>query len=247
MFHLPDRRYVMNSSARIASCLFALVLVVGCASTDVTQQSQMSAKPIAKPGHIYVYPFAGTAADIPSWSVAAGRYDAQPSELPTPEALAAGRELGALVAKELAVNIRKMGLPAMEGNQQTHLRVNDLLLVGYFEAIDEGSAAKRVVLGFGSGSAELVTVVEGYQMTPQGPRHLGSAEIQSSGSKTPGAIVPLAVFAATSNPIGLIVMGSTKVAGEATGKSAIEGAAKRTADEVAKQLQIRFKRRGWIR
>ena len=236
----------MNSSARIASCLFALVLVVGCASTNVTQQSTMSAEPIAKPDRIYVYPFASTSADIPSWSVAAGRYT-QPSELPTPEELAAGRELGALVAKELAVNIRKMGLHAMEGNQQTHLRVNDLLLIGYFEAIDEGSAAKRVVLGFGSGGAELATVVEGYQMTPQGPRHLGSAELQSSGSKTPGAIVPLAVFAATSNPIGLIVMGSAKVAGEATGKSAIEGAAKRTADEVAEHLQIRFKRRGWIR
>ena len=148
----------MNSLTRIASCLFALVLVVGCASTNVTQQSQMSAEPIAKPGHIYVYPFAGTAADIPSWSVATGRY-AQPSELPTPEELAAGRELGTLVAKELAVNIRKMGLPALEGNQQTHLRVNDLLLIGYFEAIDEGSAAKRVVLGFGSGGAELTTVV----------------------------------------------------------------------------------------
>ena len=66
-------------------------------------------------------------------------------------------------------------------------------------------------------------------MTPQGPRLMGSADIQSSGSKMPGAVVPIAVFAATSNSIGLIVMGTAKVAGEVTGRNTVEGTAKRTA------------------
>ena len=108
----------MNSLIRIASCLFALVLVVGCASTDVTKQSTMIAEEIARPDRIYVYPFASTPADIPSWSAAAGRY-AQPSAPPTLEALAAGRELGVMVAKELVTAINKMGLRALEGNNQS--------------------------------------------------------------------------------------------------------------------------------
>jgi Domain of unknown function (DUF4410) len=246
MFHLPDRRYVMNLFKRFALCLLVLVLAVGCASTEVTKQSMMSAEEIARPDRIYVYPFASTPADIPSWSAAAGRY-AQPSAPPTSEELAAGRELGVMVAKELVTAINKMGLRAIEGNNQSVPEVNDGLLIGYFEAVEEGSAAKRMIVGFGSGSAEAKTVVEGYQMTPQGPRMLGAGEMAAGGNKTPGLVVPLAVYAATSNPIGLIVMGSTKTVGEATGKNTIEGTAKRTAEVIAGQLRERFKKRGWIR
>jgi Domain of unknown function (DUF4410) len=235
----------LNALIRFALCLLALVLVVGCASTEVTKQSMMNAEEIPKPARIYVYPFASTPADIPSWSAVAGRY-AQPNVPPTPEELAAGRELGAVAAKELVTAINNMGILAIEGSNQSVPQVNDGLLTGYFEAVDEGSAAKRMIVGFGSGGANLRTVVEGYQMTPSGPRRLGSGEFQAGGNKTPGTFVPIAVFAATSNPIGLIVMGSTKAAGEVTGKSAIEGAAKRTAKAIAEQLQVRFKRRGWI-
>ena len=235
----------MNLFIRFASCLLALVLAAGCASTEVTKQSMMSAEEIAKPDRIYVYPFASTPADIPSWSAVAGLY-AQPSVPPTPEELAAGRELGALVAKELVTAINKMGLRAIEGNNQSIPEVNDGLIIGYFEAVDEGSAAKRMIVGFGSGGADLKTVVEGYQMTPSGPRRIESGEIQAGGSKTPGLVVPIAVFAATSNPIGLIVMGSAKAVGEMTGKASIEGTAERTAKAIADQLQGKFKKRGWI-
>ena len=237
----------MKALTRIALCSLALVLTVGCASTKVTErESKIGTEKIARPERIYVYPFAATPADIPAWSVSAERY-AQPSEPPTPEELEAGRELGVLVAKELVSEIDKMGLLAAEGSQQSHPRPNDLLLMGYFEAVEEGSTAKRVALGFGSGATELTTAVEGYQMTDQGPRLLGSAELQSGGSKTPGLFVPLAVFAATANPIGLVVMGSAKVAGEVTGGSKLEGAAKRTAEAIADQLRERFKEQGWIR
>jgi hypothetical protein len=120
------------------------------------------------------------------------------------------------------------------------------MITGYFEAVEEGSAAKRVLLGFGSGAAELKTAVEGYQMTGKGPRLLGSGELTSGGNKTPGAVAPLVVLAATANPIGLVVAGTAKLAGEATGRDTIEGAAKRTAEEIAKRLEVKFRDQGWI-
>jgi len=83
-------------------------------------------------------------------------------------------------------------------------------------------------------------------MTNNGPRLLGSGKLDSAGGKTPGLIVPLAVLAATANPIGLIVIGGMKVAGEVSGRSKVEGSAKRTADEIAEQLEIKFKEQGWI-
>jgi hypothetical protein len=62
----------------------------------------------------------------------------------------------------------------------------------------------------------------------------------------PGVILPLAVVAATANPIGLIVGGAVKLTGEATGQATVEGAAKRTASEIAEQLHEAAQRQGWI-
>jgi len=237
----------MKSFTRIVVCVFALVVAVGCASTKVTKhESKIGSEKIARPDRIYVYPFAATPADIPTWSVSAGRY-AESTTPQTPEQIEMGRNLGVLVAKALVTEIQKMGLSALRGASDTVPRINNLMIIGYFESAEEGSTAKRLTLGFGSGATELTTAVEGYQMTPEGPRHLGSGQVQSGGGKTPGLIVPIAVLAATANPIGLLVMGGMKVHGEVTGKSKLEGAAKRTAEVIADRLRIRFKEAGWIK
>jgi hypothetical protein len=65
--------------------------------------------------------------------------------------------------------------------------------------------------------------VEGYQMTAQGPRKLGSERVDAGGGKGPGAAVPLGVAIATGNPIGLILSSGLKAYGEASGRSKIEG------------------------
>lgn len=110
---------------------------------------------------------------------------------------------GRSVASELVAEIKEMGLAASLATSGTNPKVNDLMLTGYFESVDAGSATGRVLLGFGSGSSELRTVVEGYEMSTLGPRLLGSGTVESSGNKTPGLVAPLVVLAATGNPIGL--------------------------------------------
>jgi hypothetical protein len=165
----------------MALCVLALGMAVGCASTEVTKRdSKIGTEKIPRPDRIYVYPFAATPADIPSWSVAAGRY-AQPSETPNPEEIEVGRMIGDLVAKELVTEIAEMGLAAYKRSKHSLPRPNDLMITGYFEAVEEGSTVKRLALGFGSGATELTTVVEGYQMTKEGPRLLGSGELKSAG------------------------------------------------------------------
>jgi hypothetical protein len=108
--------------------------------------------------------------------------------------------------------------------------------MGSFEAVDTGRAAKRVMLGFGSGAADLRTAAEGDPMTAQGLRRLGSGTRESRGGKTPGVAVPLGVAAATGNPIGLIVMSAVQAGGEATGRSTIAREAQRTAKDIAAPL-----------
>jgi len=42
--------------------------------------------------------------------------------------------------------------------RQTTMQLNDIVLRGYLLSIEEGSAAKRVAIGFGSGASELRTI-----------------------------------------------------------------------------------------
>src|SRR5262249_24280323 len=154
--------------------------------------------------------------------------------------------LGALIAKDLVVEIQAMGLSAVPAGPGLSPHVGDGVVRGDLVSMEGGGAVKRFVIGFGTGTSEIDTVVESYVMTPQGLRKLGSGTLSSSGGKTPGVVVAAAVAIATGNPIGLIVVGGAKLYGEASGRNALEGRAKATSDEMAAQLRIRFQDRGWI-
>ena len=113
-------------------------------------------------------------------------------------------------------------------------------------SVNQGNEAERLAIGFGSGAFELRTAVEGYQMTAQGLRKLGSGTVDSGGSKGPGAAVGVAGLIATGNPAGLIISTGMKVYGEESGSSKVEGRAKATAKEIADVLKQRFQQQGWI-
>jgi hypothetical protein len=164
----------------------------------------------------------------------------------TAEQIAAGRQAGSEVAKALVEEIRAMGLPAERGSIGTQPQVNDLVIRGYFLSIQEGSAAERVAIGFGAGASELKAAVEGYQMTADGLRKLGSGTVNAGGGKSPGAALGLAGLIATANPAGLIVNVGMKAYGEASGDATIEGRAKAVAKEIAETIKPRFQQQGWV-
>jgi hypothetical protein len=169
-----------------------------------------------------------------------------PSTPPTPEEVETGRKYGAQIAQQLVADIQAMGLSAVQAGPGSMPQVGDGVIRGYIVSAQGGGTVKRFVIGFGAGTTEMDTVVEGYAVTPQGWRRLGSGTLTSSGGKTPGMIVPAAVAIATANPVGLIVVGGLKIYGEASGKNTLEGRAKAIADAISEQLKIRFQDRGWI-
>jgi hypothetical protein len=237
----------MKAFDRIVLCLLVLAVVAGCASTNVTQQTPMSSPGLARPNQIWVYDFVAAPSDMPADSSLAGQVGV-PSTPPTPEEIETGRKYGAMIAQELVKDIQAMGMPAIEAGPGSSPQIGDAIIRGYIVSTQGGggSMVKRMVIGFGAGTAEMDTVVEGYVVTPQGLRKLGSGTLTASGNKTPGLIVPAAVAIASANPVGLIVVGGAKIYGAASGRSGLEGRAKSTADEIAKQLKIRFQDRGWI-
>jgi Domain of unknown function (DUF4410) len=234
----------MKPLSRAITWFLMLAVVSGCASTEITERQRYQGAKLARPDRIIVHDFTGNPADVPPESPFAAQLAG--TIPPTPEQREVGRKLGAQIAKQLVADLQGMGLPAVAAAGQPAPRVDDIVLRGYFVSIDEGSAGKRVLVGFGSGTAEMRAAVEGYQMTAQGLRLLGSGEVRSGGGEMPGVVLPLAVLAATANPIGLVVGGGAKLYGEATGSDTIEGAAKRTADEIAAQLRTAAEEQGWI-
>jgi hypothetical protein len=239
---------VMKFYAKAIGLLLVVAMLAGCASTNVTPQTPMTAPGLARPNQIWVYDFVAAPSDMPTDSSLAGQVGA-PSTPPTPEEIETGRKYGAMIAQQLVTDIQNMGMPAIEAGPGSSPQVGDAIIRGYIVSTEGGGAGnmvKRMVIGFGSGTAEMDTVVEGYLMTPQGLRKLGSGTLTSAGNKTPGLIVPAAVAIAAANPVGLIVVGGVKIYGAASGRSGLEGRAKATADEIATQLRIRFQDRGWI-
>ena len=236
----------MKHINRVAAWMLALTVVTaGCAQTQVTADDYYLGPHVKRPGRIIVHDFAASSADIPPGSRMVGRYAEPPTPL-TQQQLAIGRQLGAEVATALVAEIQAMGLPAVRAAGQPGPQLGDLVLMGYFEAVDPGSVSSRVMLGFGDGTAHLRTAVEGYLMTDTGLRRVSSGEVDAGGDRTPGLALPIAAAVATGNPIGLIVSSALKVEGEATGRTTIEGAAKRTAQLIGQRLQGAFQRQGWI-
>jgi hypothetical protein len=234
----------MQPLTRIAPAMLALAVLAGCASAKVTSTHPYTGAQLARPDRILVDDFGATAGDVPGDSaLAAEPTDAMPQ---TAQEAALGQKLGAEVAKQLALDLRNMGLPGVQAAGQAPAQPGDLVVKGFFYGVDQGSAAKRVLIGFGSGAADLRTAVEVYQATPDGLRSLAGGTTNSGSGKTPGMVAPLAVFAATANPIGLVVVGGIKAYGQLSGRTTIEGDAKRTADEIAARFKEGAEKQGWI-
>ena len=229
----------------LVSCLVAILMVNGCASTKVSDREIPVTDKVPRPDRIVIVDFAATPADVPADSPLAAAATAGPPQ--TAQQIETGRRVGAELATRLAGEIRGMGLLAERAPTQATPEINDIVIRGYLLSVSEGSTVKRVAIGFGAGASELSVAVEGYQMTAQGLRRLGSGRVASGGGKAPGAAAPLGVTLATGHPIGLVVVTGVKGYGEVSGSSRIGGRVEKTAKEIARQLEPRFRAQGWIK
>lgn len=236
----------MTRASIFAGYIFTALLVVGCAGADVSnQQSNVETDAVAMPARAIVYDFASTPAGIPPDSALAGLYRERTTPQ-TPEEIALGRSLGMKVSARLIEELNKSGIVATAAATGPAPLPGDAVIRGEFVTIDKGGRGKRMVIGFGAGSNELHTLVEGYVVTTGGLVPLGSAQIEASGGKTPGMLVPLAVGVATGSVArSLVISGTTNVLQE-LGPESLDGAAKRTAKEIAKVIVKAYRERGWL-
>jgi len=243
----PKQHRSAISGLPFALTLFSLALFP--AAAKVTDQETIVEGPLPKPATIWVYDFVATPDALPSYCDLAKHYDHDAHVAQTEKEVKEGQKLGALLAHELVKQLKEMGMNAQEvlPDVKPEMAENDLILHGYLISFDEGDRKKRVVIGLGKGEAELHAVVEGFQVTPDGPRKLGRGETDTHSGRTPGGAVGAVTLVATKNPVGLIVSTGMKVHGERSGSSTVEGRAEKTGDEIAKVLKKRFEKQGWIK
>ena len=236
----------MNRTTILAACLVAISLAAGCAQTNVSDRESTSTSAIIlKPARVIVYDFASTPEAVPPDSAIAGLYR-QRTTPQTPEEIELGRSLGAKVSARLVEELNKNGIAATAAATGPVPHPGDVVIRGEFVSIDKGSRVKRMLIGFGAGAAGLETLVEGYVVTAAGLVPLGSAQIETAGGKMPGMLVPIGAGAAMGTvATSVAISGAANVLQE-LGPEGLDGAAKRTAKEIAKVIVKAYEERGWM-
>ena len=246
MKSLTTASFFRKNIQAIGACISAMIFFAGCSSTNIVNKQGLVNEKLPRPETIWVYNFVANPADVPSDASLAGK-TAAPSKPLTPEEIQIGQQLGKSIATQLVKQINDMGLYAEEADSLSKPKVNDIVIRGYLYSLESGNAAQRIFIGFGYGASELNALIEGYQMTTNGLRKLGSADLEAAGGQMPGGgatgVASLLIFG---NPIALIIGPVIKGAQELGGGPALEGRAKDTATKIADGLKIRFQKQGWI-
>lgn len=224
-----------------AACLLTCMVLAACASSRITDRNEASARdPIPRPGRIIVYDLAATSDDVAASAAVTGYYDDWTTPQ-TAEEVELGRRLGAMVSERLVTRIVAMGMTAQRVADAPAPDLGDAVIIGQLFTIEAGSRGKRVVIGFGTGSAELNVRVNGYLVTETGLQLVGYRQVRTSGARFPGVALPIAL----SSPIGLAANSAMKFRGE-RGAETLEAAAGRAAERIAEELREAFINNGWI-
>jgi len=234
-----------NMMTVIAS-LFAMVLVAGCSTTEITKGQILGKEKLPRPETVWVYDFVTSPADVQDDASLADK-TSEPSNPLTPEEIHLNVQVGKNLATDLVKQINAMGLNSIQVTSLSKFQVNDIVLRGYLYSVVTGNAAKRIFLGFGYGASDLHTIVEGYQMTDSGLHKLSSADLNAAGGHMPGGgAMGVITFIVLRNPVGLILAPAVKGVQELAGGPTIEGRVNDTATKIADALKVRFQKEDWI-
>ncbi len=221
-----------------------LALLAGCASTSARPVSSYSGPTLAKPERVLVVDFAVSPDQV---SLNRGPFEsrAEPSRgtSPNAEQLKLGQEVATVLSEELVKRIRALGLAAERASAGKKAELGTMVIEGQFVSIDEGSRAKRLVVGFGAGGSVVKTMAQVYVGGPSGPVLAQTFETEAKSAPTPGLVGGGPAAAA-----GRVVVAGAAAAVKAGTelRKGVAAAAERTADELAERLGEFFVAQGWI-
>lgn len=231
---------------RIPVALVMGLLLAGCASTDadVTKSNGANMR-LPYPSRILVYDFAISPSEVSPESAAAGQLNGAGDSPESAEQAQLERQVAAIVADDVAARLRDLGLPATRWHGAPPAGSNLYAIEGQFVTIDEGSAFKRMVIGFGSGGTEVRALVQAYYISNGQKTVVGEAEVSAESSKKPGLAATLPVSAALSAPAAAFGI-QTGIGVVSEINTDVQKGAEDTAEAIVELLKPRMEAQGWI-
>ena len=219
--------------AAVAVLAALLGSTTGCRSAEVTRLQRYQGDPVQQPSVIYVYDFRTDNADV---RLADDEED--------PAALAA--EVARHLSKSLIDEMESWRLPIEHKTGPLDVPEDGVAIHGEVVLVDEGSRAKRVFLGFGSGRSRLETIGRLYLPGPRGPKQMAEYRIASKSGAKPGILTTLPIGMAVQG-LNAMVLGINALSATAGELSAtVAGDAEESASEWSETLEILFDQHGWI-
>ncbi len=228
-----ERRTIRHIRVRLGLAM-TVALCVACATARVENVQRAEARTLPRPARVVVFDFATGAADVRVGSSpvrtarrAAGLSVAEPDLL--------GEAVADTLASRLVERITALGLPAERASGADPPGMNDLVVLGQFVQIDEGSKTKRFVIGFGVGATELRTQVEVFQVTTAGWQPIKHFDTVATGSRLPGAGWFVA-GGAIAGSVATSAMVSSGIGVLRELRASIDADADRTAEEITNKF-----------
>jgi hypothetical protein len=175
---------------RIAPFALSLILALmgtltlaGCRSSDIRQTRDYDGEPVQQPLRIWVYNFRDEQASV-------HLNDAERDEAEV------ARAVGRALAEELVADMENWRIPIERRTGPLDVPEGYLAIHGEVLRVEEGSGAKRVWIGFGSGESRVESRARLYLRGPQGPQEIAEYEIATRSGAEPGILTTL--------PIGML-------------------------------------------
>ncbi len=220
--------------------VLAALVATGCARSEVTGARRYSNDDavIPRPPVVLVYPFAMSADDVAIDTL--GMRDASIDEID-----AEGRRVQNQLTLQIVADLNDRGISAQRGTETSDVPANAFLMKGQFITIDEGSRARRMIIGFGAGAERIQTRVQVYRVAARGTVRVAAAEVSAEGDRMPGMAVPVGAGAIAGRAAtSAIVAGGMNVVQEVRG--GLGRAISNISTEIADRAEAFYRERGWL-
>lgn len=187
-----------RSSTRAISIVVVVALLVGCAQVNTTPVRRYRGPRLEGARAVVVYDFEPTGASI---GLESGRDIEANEDGDSEESLANRREVGRVLANVLAEELEDRGILTSRQSGPIGVPPGSLVIGGQIVTVDEGSRAKRIFIGFGSGKSRLTSAAQLYAVTKTGPAVAWEYQNTAASGAKPGVLTTL--------PIGIAVQGLT--------------------------------------
>ncbi len=220
------------------AALAVLLAVAGCSGASVKGSRDFDIRGAEKPTQIIVYEFAYAPEQEPG---------VESARQLTPEEESIGRQVSTIVADSIIVTLeKKTDISTVQPSDAGLPPDGTMVIEGEFVSIDEGSAAGRMLVGFGAGRSKLETRARAFYIFNGEKRPFSEYTLEADSGAMPGMALGVGMGAATGEWAREMAVAAGGVALEtALGNDTIADA-QRTGEELAIELIRQLKKRGWV-